>query len=125
MRWWKRLIFSIISLFWGAVSLDYLIFAFQMLTASREAKALYSPKSDGLYQLLGFGMFLLWFIIVAFYFFMIRKSSIQIDLIEKDAKRGDEKIKKKWFDMAFQIALILTGMLLRWCYLIFIYLPNL
>lgn len=125
MKWWKRLIFSVISLIWGACSLDYLIFAFQLLTANREASATYSPKTDGIFQLLGVGMFLLWFLIIAFYFFIIRKSSIQIDLVEKDEKHGDERVRRRWFDLAFQIGLILSGMIIRWCYLIFIYLPKL
>ena len=87
MKQWKRILFSVISLVWGFVSLDYLIYAFEMLTGSRRSNAAYSPKADGIYQLLGFGMFLLWFIILAFYFYLIRKASIQIDLVEeKDGK---------------------------------------
>ena len=63
MKQWKRILFSVISLVWGFVSLDYLIYAFEMLTGSRRSNVAYSPKADGIYQLLGFGMFLLWFII--------------------------------------------------------------
>lgn len=75
-------------------------------------------------QLLGAGMFLLWFIVIAFYFYIIRKSSNQIDLIEADRKTGREKVKRKWFDTILQAAFILTGMLVRWCYLILFYFPS-
>ena len=57
MKQWKRILFSVISLVWGFVSLDYLIYAFEMLTGSRRSNVAYSPKADGIYQLLGFGMF--------------------------------------------------------------------
>lgn len=35
MRWWKKLIFSVISLIWGYVSLDYLYYAFSKLTDAK------------------------------------------------------------------------------------------
>lgn len=97
MKQWKRILFSVISLVWGFVSLDYLIYAFEMLTGSRRSNVAYSPKADGIYQLLGFGMFLLWFIILAFYFYLIRKASIQIDLVEE--KDGKEIVRHKKFDL--------------------------
>ena len=34
-------------------------------------------------------------------------------------------IKKKWFDIILQIVIIITGMIIRWAYLMFIYLPKL
>lgn len=123
MKQWKRILFSVISLVWGFASLDYLIYAFEMLTGSRRSNAAYSPKADGIYQLLGFGMFLLWFIILAFYFYLIRKASIQIDLVEE--KDGKEIVRRKKFDRILQGGFLLTGILIRWCYLIFFYLPGL
>jgi len=106
----------VISLVWGFISLDYLIYAFEMLTGSRRSNVAYSPKADGIYQLLGFGMFLLWFIILAFYFYLIRKASIQIDLVEE--KDGKEIVRRKKFDRILQGGFLLTGILIRWCYLI-------
>ena len=101
------------------------MYAFRLLTGSRMENASYSPKTEGVYQLLGFGMFLLWFFIIAFYFYFIRKSSIQIDFIKKNKKDGRETIQKKWFDILLQIGIILSGMLVRWGYLIYVYLPKL
>lgn len=124
LKWWKRVIFSVVSILWGYVSLDYLFYAFQLLANTKNATGVYHPKEDGLMQLLGAGMFLLWFVIVAFYFYLIRRSSNKIDLIEADKKTGKERVKRRWFDFVFQFALLLTGMFLRWCYLIFIYFPN-
>lgn len=124
MKWWKRVIFSIISVVLGYCSLDYLFYAFQLLTNKKNQSGEYHPKEDGVMQLLGAGLFLIWFIIIAFYFYLIQRSSNQIDLIEADKKTGKERVRRKWFDAALQITLLLTGMILCWAYLIFIYFPN-
>lgn len=124
MKWWKRIIFSVISLVWGFCSLDYLYYAFQLMTNKKNQTGEYHPKEDGVMQLLGIILLLLWFVILSFYYYLIRKSSNQIDLVEADEKTGKEKVKRKWFDTALQIAFLLTGLLLRWGYLIFIYFPN-
>lgn len=69
-------------------------------------------------------MFLLWFFITAGYFFIIKKASAQIDLIEEDYKTGKQKFKKKWTDIVLQAAFIITGIILRWGYVVYIYLPK-
>lgn len=125
MKWWKRLIFSIISLVLGYISLDYLYYAFTKLTNASGSAAAYSPKGDGLSQLLGAVMFLGYFVVVGFYIWLIKRSSPKIDLIEEDAKTGEQKVKRKWFDIILQIVVIITGMVVRWAYLMFIYLPKL
>lgn len=125
MKWWKRLIFSVISLILGYISLDYLYSAFTKLTNASGSAAAYSPKGDGVSQLLGAVMFLGYFVVLGFYIWLIRRSSPKIDLIEEDAKTGEQRVKRKWFDIILQIVIIITGMVLRWAYLIFIYLPKL
>lgn len=125
MKWWRRLIFSIISLVLGYISLDYLYSAFTKLTNASGSAAAYSPKGDGLSQLLGAVMFLGYFVVLGFYIWMIKTCSPKIDLIEEDAKTGEQKVKKKWFDIILQIVIIITGMIIRWAYLMFIYLPKL
>lgn len=125
MRWWKRMIFSIISLVLGYISLDYLYSAFTKLTNAAGSAAAYNPKGDGVSQLLGAVMFLGYFVVIGFYIWMIKKSSPKIDLIEEDAKTGEQKVKRKWFDIILQIVIIITGMIIRWAYLMFIYLPKL
>lgn len=124
MKWWKRILFSIISLVLGYCSLDYLFYAFQLLTNKRSRSGTYYLSEDGVWQLLGAGLFFLWFVVASVYFFLIQKSSNQIDLIEADKKTGKEKIHKKWFDVVFQAAMLLTGMFFRWAYLILIYFPG-
>jgi len=124
MCWWKKLIFSITSLVWGYVSLDYLYYAFSKLTNAKGRAGYYKPESDGLFQVLGLFMFILWFFINALYCWVIRKSSPQIDMVEKDYKTGRQKVKKKWFDIILQAAFIITGIILRWAYIICIYLPK-
>ena len=125
MKWWKRLIFSVISLVLGYISLDYLYSAFTKLTNASGSATAYSPKGDGLSQLLGAVMFLGYFVVVGFYVWLIKRSSPKIDLIEEDAKTGEQKVKRKWFDIILQIFIVITGMAVRWAYLMFIYLPEL
>lgn len=124
MKWWKRLIFSIISLIFGYVSINYLYYAFTILTNASGNAELYKLAGDGVRQLIGAAMFILYFIVIAFYFWIIRRSSPQIDIIEKNEKTGEQRLKKKWFDIILQIAFILTGMIIRWFYVMCIYLPS-
>lgn len=124
MSRWKRMIFTIVSLFFGFCSLDYLFYAFRLLVNAKNTTGKYTPKGDGLMQLLGAVLYLIWFVILAFYAYLIRKSSNKIDIIESDRRTGKNKIRRKWFDIILQGGLIVTGMILRWCYLIFIYFPN-
>lgn len=116
--------FSIASLVWGYVSLDYLYFAFLQLTGSGQTGSVYRPEKEVPKQLLGAGLFLIWFVILAVYIWLIRRSSVQIDLIESDRKTGGERVRRKWFDIILQSGFIVTGGILRWCYLLFIYLPK-
>ncbi len=120
MRWWKKLIFSVISLIWGYVSLDYLYYAFSKLTDAKGNSEYYAPESDGLFQLLGLLMFFLWFFISGLYFWLIRKSSLQIDIVEEDYKTGRQVVKRKWSDILLQAAFIITGAVLRMAYVIYI-----
>lgn len=124
MRRWKRIMFSVISLIWGYVSLDYLYYAYRLLAGIESNAATYRLRIDGAKQLVGMGMFLLWFVILAAYSWLIRKSSVQIDLLEKDEKTGEPRIRRKWFDLILQGGMVLTGAILRWCYLIYIYFPG-
>lgn len=124
MRWWKRIIFSIVSLVLGFCSLDYLYYAFRLLVNDRNTAGSYEPQRDGLFQLLGAFLFLLWFVVLIFYFHLIRSSSSQIDLIETRKDKKEKYIRGKRFDLLLQGGLLITGLLLRWCYLILIYLPG-
>lgn len=124
MKRWKRILFSGISLIWGYVSLDYLYYAFRLLAGADRNAQTYRLETDGLRQILGVGMFLLWFIILAAYGWLIRKSSFQIDFVEQDERKGEPRIRRKWFDLLLQGGMILTGAVLRWCYLILILFPG-
>ena len=84
----------------------------------------YVPQKDGLLQIVGAVLFLLWFLILAFYIWLIRRNTVQIDLIEKDSGTGKDRVKRKWFDVLLQGGLLLTGAFLRWCYVLFILVPG-
>lgn len=124
MKRWKRIVFSVISLVWGFVSLDYLYRAYLLLTGADTNAQTYQLSSDGMRQVLGAGMFLFWFFILAVYIWLIRKSGFQIDLLEQDQKTGEPKVRRKYFDLVLQGGLIVTGLILRWCYLVFILFPG-
>lgn len=124
MKRWKRILFSAISLTWGYVSLDYLYYAYCLLARTDRQASAYRLETDGPWQILGVGMFLLWFVILAAYHWLIRKSSFQIDLVEQDEQTGEPRIHRKWFDLLLQCGMILTGAILRWCYLVFILFPG-
>lgn len=125
MKWWKRLIFSIISLVIGYASVNYLYFAFTKLTDASGSAGLYKIEGEGVMQLVGAAMFLIYFVVLAFYFWVIRRSSPHIDIIEEDTKTGEKKVKKKYFDIVLQIVFILTGMIIRWFYVMYVYIPSL
>ena len=95
MKWWRRLIFSIISLVLGYISLDYLYSAFTKLTNASGSAAAYSPKGDGLSQLLGAVMFLGYFVVLGFYIWMIKRCSPKIDLIEERCQNRRAESKEK------------------------------
>lgn len=124
MKIGKRILFSACSLIWGFVSLDYLYYAFRLLTGDGRTGAEYVPQKDGLLQIVGAVLFLLWFLIMAFYFWLIRRNTVQIDLIEKDSGTGEDRVKRKWFDVLLQGGILLTGAFLRWCYVLFILVPD-
>lgn len=124
MKRWKRVLFSAISLIWGYVSLDYLYFAYRLLAATEQKTGSYPSGTDVLRQVIGVGMVLLWFVILAAYAWVIRKSSFQIDIVEQDDRSGEPIIHRKWFDLLLQGGMILTGAVLRWCYLIYVLFPG-
>lgn len=117
MKWWKRLIFSVISLIWGYISVDYLYFSFGLLSNNRTDLVADSLEKQIVLQLAGAGLFLFWFFLMGIYTGFLRKVSFKIDFIEKDPRTGRQKVKQKWFDIVLQYIIVLTGMILRWGYL--------
>lgn len=117
MKWWQRIFFSAASLIWGFISLDYLYLAFGLLTNSRPNSSYHSSQQEILMQLAGAVLFLVWFLLMAVYTRFLRSVSLKIDYIEKDSRTGEQKVKRKWFDIILQYAVMLTGAVLRWGYL--------
>lgn len=124
MKWWKRLVCTIISLVWGFVSLDYLYLAFRFLTNGGNAENYTPDLQSVLLQFVGAGLFLIWLLLMAVYTRFLRKLSWKMDVVEKDNKTGEEKVRRKWFDLILQYACILSGILIRWGYLNLLYFPN-
>ena len=124
MKVWRRIVFSILSLVFGFGSLDYLYLAFGLLTNQRSSINYSGPQQEIVVRLLGALLFVIWFIILAAYAIYLKHISQKIDLVEEDKKTGQLKVKRKWFDIIYQYALILTGAIIRWGYLNIIYFPN-
>lgn len=124
MKRWKRILFSAISLIWGYVSLDYLYYAYRLLAVADHQRGAYISGTDVCKQVAGVGLFLLWFVILAAYGWAIRKSSFQIDIVEQDDRSGEPRVHRKWFDLLLQGGMILTGVILRWCYLVYVLFPG-
>ena len=114
MKWWKRLLLSVISLIWGYVSVDYLYIALGNLTGNRVHGTGNEISGTLLWQLAGFGSFIIWLLLLAAY----------TRLIEVDKQEKNPKMKRKFFDIILQYGLIVTGMMIRWAYLCLIYLPG-
>lgn len=124
LKWWKRLIFTVISLVLGFCSLDYLYYAYKRLTYVSKGTAEGIGK-DSLSWLIGIGMFFLWFFIVGLYFFIVRHFSMKVSIIEEDVATGKQHVRHKWGDIILQAACILTGLILRWAYVLYILIPKL
>ena len=124
MKWWKRLILSIVSLVWGYISMDYLYIALGNLTGTRIHQQVGETMETLLWQLAGFGMFLVWLLILAAYTALVRYLSPKVDLVEVDEKEKNPKVRRKIFDIIFQYGIIITGVLVRWAYLCLVYLPD-
>ena len=120
----KRILFSVLSLIGGYISLDYLYYAYRLLAGAESRIETYRIGIDGAKQLAGLGMFLVWFVILAAYGWLIRKASVQIDLLEQDDRTGEPRIRRKWFDLIMQGGMIVTGAVLRWCYLVLVWFPG-
>lgn len=118
MKLWKRIVFSVVSIIWGFASLDYLYYAFRLMTGMTRNGGTYDLPKDGAVQLAGIALFLLWFLVVWVYFWLIRRNTVQISMIEENPTTGKRRVRHKWFDTLLQIAMIVTGALLRWCYVV-------
>ena len=124
MKWRKRLCLSLISLICGYVSVDYLYIALGNLTGNRVHGTGNEISGTLLWQLAGFGSFIIWLLLLAAYTRMIRFLSPKVDMIEVDKQEKNPKMKRKFFDIILQYGLIVTGMMIRWAYLCLIYLPG-
>lgn len=118
MKLWKRIMFSVVSIIWGFASLDYLYYAFRLMTGKTRSDGSYDLPRDGAAQLAGVALFLLWFLVVWMYFRLIRRNTVQISMIEENPTTGRQRVRYKWFDTLLQIVMIVTGTLLRWSYVV-------
>ncbi len=121
MSWWKRGVFSAISLVCGFFSLDCLVFAFGLLSG-RDGLGGVERMSGVLGQFAGAGLFLLFAAALAGYFYLIRKNASFLPMYQ-----GEEE-KKRWkgprLEMLLQLCFLVTGLIARFGYLLFIYLPR-
>lgn len=121
MVWWKRGVFSVISLAGGFFSLDYQVLAFELLTG-KEGFGGAEGMPGAFLQIAGAGMFLAFAAALAGYFYLIRKNASFLPMVQ-----GEEE-KKKWkgprLEMLLQLCFLATGLVARFGYLLHIYLPK-
>ena len=118
MKLWKRIVFTLISIVWGFVSLDYLYLSYRFMVGHDQILAKY-PFSIYVSILIGVILFILWFLIMGIYLSVIRHFSNAVDLLEHDPKTGQEKVHHRWFDGIVQLAFVLSGAVFRWIYLLY------
>ena len=95
MKLWKRIMFSVVSIIWGFASLDYLYYAFRLMTGKTRSDGSYDLPRDGAAQLAGVALFLLWFLVVWMYFRLIRRNTVQISMIEENPTTGRQRVRHK------------------------------
>lgn len=120
MAWWKRGIFSAISLVIGFFSLDCQVLAFKLLTG-KEGFGGAEGLPGILRQIAGGGIFLAFAAVLAGYFYLIRKNASFLPMVH-----GEEQ--KRWkgprLEMLLQFCFLVTGLVARLGYLLYIYLPQ-
>lgn len=123
MKPWKRILFSVISLIWGYISLDYLYYSMKLVCMIDGVPFPKFTDNQQAWQLIGAVMFIFWLIISAIYLRFVNSQSFKISIVEKDPKTGKDKIHLKWFDFLLQVFFIITGIGLRVAYLFLYYFP--
>ncbi len=121
MKWWKRGVFSAISLVGGFFSLDCQTLAFGLLTGKG-----WLGGADGmpgaLGQIAGAGMFLAFAAALGGCFYLIRKNASFLPMVQ-----GEEE-RKRWkgprMELLLQFCFLVTGLVARFGYLLYIYLPQ-
>ena len=88
MKLWKRIMFSVVSIIWGFASLDYLYYAFRLMTGKTRSDGSYDLPRDGAAQLAGVALFLLWFLVVWMYF---RLDPAQYSADQHDRRKSNNR----------------------------------
>ena len=122
MTWWKRVLFSIISITGGWFSLDVLFTAFQYIR-----KFGVRGKNGGqLTELLtGAGLMIALLLLLTCYLVFLRRISGNLNIVEYDSNEEKPRVKSKWFDILLQSGILATGFFLHFMYLLVFYFPNL
>lgn len=121
MKWWKRIFFSVFSLAGGFFSLDYQMLAFGLITQKAE-REITENSFPVLWQLAGGGMFLIYVVVLVGYLYFVKKNTPILSTYEGEKK---EKTGRglRW-EILLQICFLLTGLVLRFGYLLGIYFPS-
>ncbi len=122
MTWWKRMLFSIISITGGWFSLDILFFALSRIRNFGEGGRTGGKVSD-LFS--GAALLIAFLIVFTIYFWLLKSLSGNLNIIEYGEKEEKPKVKSKWFDVFLQGGIFATGFFLHFMYLLLFYFPNL
>ena len=120
MNLWQRVAFSVFSLFLGWFAFDFVLMAIRYM---RE----FTGNGEGeMYVrfLKGCGILILFFLCLALYFYVLRKLSGNLNIVEYEKAEEKPKLKSKWFDIILQGGLFLTGFFLKFFFLMVFYFPR-
>lgn len=115
------MVFSVLSLAGGFFSLDYQMLAFGLITQKAE-RELTENSFPVLWQLAGGGMFFIYAVILVVYLYFVKKNTPVLPTCEGE-KRKKRGMGPRW-EILLQICFLLTGLVLRFGYLLGIYFPN-
>ena len=120
MSFWQRIGFSVLSLIFGWFSFDF------VLLALRDIRMIRENQKEGVLShfFLGCGILILFFLLLAVYFWILRRMSGNLNIVEYEKADDKPKFKSKWFDIILQGGILVTGFLLRFLFIMLFYLPK-
>lgn len=121
MSGWQRMGCSVMSLAFGWFAFDFVLLALRDMNLSPETLG----KDSLPHFFRGIGVLIVFFLLLAVYFWFLRKLSGNLTIVEYDKLEEKPKFRHKWFDILLQGGILATGFLARFAFVMIVYLPNL
>ena len=120
MRLWQRIGFSVLSLILGWFSFDFALLALRDIRSIAE-----KGSAETLSRFFtGCMILILWLLFLVLYFWILRKLSGNLNIVEYEKAEEKPRFRSKWFDILLQGGILATGFFLRFFFIMVIYLPR-